>query len=439
MSKRCKMILYIITGSFILLIIGLLVKLFFFSGLFVPMLKVKGDKVMEVQVSETFQDPGFKARINFKDFSDQVHVKSNLDTKKLGTYTITYTADTYRKSVTRKVKVVDHKKPVISLQGPDMVRVFENGTYQEPGYQAKDNYDGDITTKVTIDNKVNIKKIGTYTITYHVQDSSGNKTQRSRKVQVCADPTSTKVYYNHDQYDNTAEEWWFRKSEDHKRTTAAKDEAWLKGYDTYFLGPEEKVIYLTFDEGGNDITYIKEIAEVLKENDVVATYFLTRNYIKDNPEFMNDLVKSGNVIGNHTWHHYDMTTLANAVSIDKFVSEITETEKTYMEVTGQPMQKIFRFPKGGSSERAMKIVQDLGYSTYNWSHAYYDFASDVSGMEALKTMMDHYHEGAIYLLHPSNKGNYDAMDTFIKNMKGKGYTFKTVDTIPEVKKNKTGN
>ena len=38
--------------------------------------------------------------------------------------------------------------------------------------------------------------------------------------------------------------------------------------------------------------------------------------------------------------------------------------------------------------------------------------------------------GAIYLLHPSNKGNYEAMDTFIKNMKDLGYDFKTVDTIP---------
>lgn len=87
------------------------------------------------------------------------------------------------------------------------------------------------------------------------------------------------------------------------------------------------MIYLTFDEGGNDITYIKQIADVLKKNNVQATYFLTRNYIKTEADFIRQLVKDGNVIGNHSWHHYDMTTLANAASIDTFVAEITETEK----------------------------------------------------------------------------------------------------------------
>ncbi|EFP60318.1 putative delta-lactam-biosynthetic de-N-acetylase [Erysipelotrichaceae bacterium 3_1_53] len=293
-----------------------------------------------------------------------------------------------------------------------------------------------MSKKVKCTGSVNMKKQGTYTLTYTVKDNSGNAASVQRSVQVCADPTATKLYYDHDSYDNTMEEWWFNKSKDHQRTTGAKDEKLLKKYDAYYQGPKEKVIYLTFDEGGNDITYIKQIADVLKKNNVQATYFLTRNYIKTEADFIRQLVKDGNVIGNHSWHHYDMTTLANAASIDTFVAEITETEKTYMEVTGQPMKKVFRFPKGGSSERAMKLVKDLGYSNYFWSHAYYDYASDVSGTEALKTMMDHYHEGAIYLLHPSNKGNYEAMDTFIKNMKELGYSFKTVDTIPADAKDK---
>ena len=286
-----------------------------------------------------------------------------------------------------------------------------------------------------VKNNVNLKKKGTYTIEYSVKDKSGNSTKAIRKVQVCDDPTSIKLYYNHDTYDNQMEEWWFRKSQDHKRTTGAKEESFLLKYNTYMQGPDEKVIYLTFDEGGNDITYIKQIAKVLKENNIQATYFLTLNYIRDNPEFIRELVQDGNLIGNHTWHHYDMTSLANANSVDKFVREISETEKTYMQVTGKSMEKVFRFPKGGSSERAMKMVSDLGYSTYNWSHAYYDYASDVSKDEALKTMMDHYHNGAIYLLHPSNKGNYEAMDTFIKNMIDLGYCFKTVQTIPQEIKN----
>ena len=207
----------------------------------------------------------------------------------------------------------------------------------------------------------------------------------------------------------------------------------LSKYNTCYLGPDEKVIYLTFDEGGNDITYIKEIADVLNKHNVKATFFLTRNYIKNEADFIRDLVKHGHVIGNHTWHHYDMTTLANSSKVDDFVKEITETSKTYMEVVGEPMKKIFRFPKGGASERTMKMVSDLGYKSFNWSHAYYDFASDVSKEEALKTLIDHYHNGAIYLLHPSNKGNYEAMDEFLTQMEKLGYRFDTVDHIQIIK------
>ena len=57
-------------------------------------------------------------------------------------------------------------------------------------------------------------------------------------------------------------------------------------------GRTRKVIYLTFDEGGNDITYIKQIADVLNENEVKATFFLTRNYIRDEADFVRDLVQS---------------------------------------------------------------------------------------------------------------------------------------------------
>lgn len=430
MSKKCKWTVYGIAAGIALVVLLVLIKVLFFSGLFIPLIELNGDKHMQVEVNSEFIDEGAKAHFRFSDYSDNIVVESDLDTGKLGTYTIRYTFEKYQKSVERTVEVVDTTAPDIQLNGTQTMRVFENTTFEEPGYQAMDNYDGDVSAQVSVDtSQLDMKKQGSYTITYQVNDASGNSAEITRTVEVCQDPTATKVYYNHDDYDNKAEEWWFDKSENHARTTACRDNDFLAQYDAYYMGKDEKVIYLTFDEGGNDITYIHEIADVLNENDVQATFFLTRNYIKDNAAFMNDLVAHGHVIGNHTWHHYDMATLANAQDIDKFVLEITETEKTYMQVTGQTMKKVFRFPKGGMSERALKITQDLGYRNFFWSHAYYDYASDVSKEEALKTLMDHYHNGAIYLLHPSNKGNYLAMDDFIKNMKDLGYTFATVDTI----------
>src|SRR5699024_3042105 len=102
-------------------------------------------------------------------------------------------------------------------------------------------------------------------------------------------PLNTKLSYHHDMFDNTMFEWWFNKSKDHQRTSGAKSEEWLQSYAAYYQGKDEKVLYLSFDEGGNDVTYIKEIADVLNENDVKATFFLTQNYIRDESEFINEL------------------------------------------------------------------------------------------------------------------------------------------------------
>ena len=71
------------------------------------------------------------------------------------------------KTVKRKVKVVDTTNPVITLQG-DEVTIYQNDTYNEPGYTATDNYDKDLTSKVKTTNNIDNKKLGTYEVTYSV-------------------------------------------------------------------------------------------------------------------------------------------------------------------------------------------------------------------------------------------------------------------------------
>ena len=286
MSKRFKLILYSCLCGIGLVILAFLIKLLFFNGLFVPLLELKGENVMEVEVHTNFQDPGVKARYRFSDYSEQITVEQDVNLEELGTYTITYSLDNYKKEVKRTVKVVDKISPNINLTQGNLIRIFEGEEYEEPGYEVKDNVDHDLADQVKIEGKVDTAKTGTYILTYIVEDKSGNIQKVQRQVEVCKDPTNTKVYYNHDSYDNEMEEWWFRKSEDHQRTTGALDEEYLKKYASFMQGPEEKVIYLTFDEGGSEITYIKEIAEILKKHNVTATYFLTRNYIKSEAEFI---------------------------------------------------------------------------------------------------------------------------------------------------------
>ncbi len=429
MSRRCRIIVYAILTCIAAGVSALVIKLLFFSGLFVPTLELIGDARIEINMNETYHDPGASSSFRFMDNSDHIVIDNQVDTGTLGTYQVIYRLDNADQEVIREVVVRDGKKPDLRLKGEAKMTLFIGESFEEPGYQAYDNCDGDISDQVKVNADIDYNKTGTYQVTYRVSDSHGNEASAVRTVHLLENPLNTKLAYHHDMFDNTMFEWWFNKSENHERNSAAKSAQWLASYAAYYQGEDEKVLYLSFDEGGNDITYIKEIADVLNAHDVKATFFLTRNYIRDESDFVKSLVDAGHVIGNHTWHHYDMTTLANEASIDAFVEELTQEEKTYLEVIGEPMPKLFRFPRGGCSERALKLVHDLGYRTFFWSHAYYDYGSDVSKQEALETLLAHYHNGAIYLLHPSNKGNYEALGEFISEMKRLGYRFDTLDHI----------
>lgn len=202
----------------------------------------------------------------------------------------------------------------------------------------------------------------------------------------------------------------------------------LKKYNAYSMGPDKKVIYLTFDEGGIS-SYLPQIVDILDKNNVKGTFFLCKNYIKTNKELMLRLINNGHSIGNHTANHMSMPNLANKENFQKYLDEIISVEETFREVTGRNMDKIYREPRGEYSLRSLSIIKDLGYSTYFWSSAYKDWDDSLTKEEALNAMIERVHNGAIFLLHPTSKGNYLALDEFIIKMKNEGYTFDLVKNI----------
>lgn len=78
----------------------------------------------------------------------------------------------------------DKEKPTIKLKGDSTVTITLNSKYEEKGATATDNVDGDLTSKIEISGTVDVKKVGTYTITYKVKDKAGNEATVTRKVVV---------------------------------------------------------------------------------------------------------------------------------------------------------------------------------------------------------------------------------------------------------------
>lgn len=155
----------------------------------VPKIKLVGDSELRLNINDKYDEPGVEAVLNDKDISKRVKVDGKVDTSKVGKYEVTYSVtndkNEHKRSVKRTIIIIDNVEPVITLKGSKEYFVGVGKTYDDPGYVAIDNVDGNITNKVKVDSDgVKTNLIGSYNVTYTVSDSSGNKTKVTRVVRV---------------------------------------------------------------------------------------------------------------------------------------------------------------------------------------------------------------------------------------------------------------
>jgi peptidoglycan-N-acetylmuramic acid deacetylase len=202
----------------------------------------------------------------------------------------------------------------------------------------------------------------------------------------------------------------------------------LSAYGAAYLGDTGKpVIYLTFDAGYENGCTAK-ILDVLKAHHVTAAFFVVGNYIAQNPELVRRMVDEGHIVGNHTYHHCDMSKLSDQASFEK---ELTSLEDLYRETTGQKMQKFYRPPQGIYSEDNLKMAQALGYHTVFWSLAYVDWLQDdqPTSEEAFDKLIPRIHNGAIVLLHSTSQTNAEILDALLTRWEDLGYSFGTLNDL----------
>lgn len=150
-------------------------------------------------------------------------------------------------------------------------------------------------------------------------------------------------------------EWGIKRNDNHKQPDLGSlnkkiiDEA--KGI--AMGNSESKKVYLTFDEG-YEAGYTQKILEVLKQNEVKATFFITAHYVNSKPELVQKMIEEGHIIGNHTVNHKSMPSL----TLEQIKSEVMNLHTAIYEKFGYEM-KYIRPPKGEYSEKSVGYCNTL--------------------------------------------------------------------------------
>lgn len=141
-----------------------------------------GDTNLSVEAGASFTDPGVTVLTGFENMYT-VSVKTPLDTSVVGTGQVTYEAkdrdDQVVYEFTRDVEVVDTTAPTLELN-PSVDTVYVGSTHTDGGVDVTDVQ----ATTTTVDSQVDTSQEGTYSITYTVEDASGNQSVIEKRVSV---------------------------------------------------------------------------------------------------------------------------------------------------------------------------------------------------------------------------------------------------------------
>lgn len=394
----------------------------------------------------------------FKCHSIDVSLYNNVDTSKLGDYEVIYSVahGKNKKDIVRKVTVVDRVDPVI--KSSDSLSLCPNSNNYDIDYSATDNYDGDITDKVS-------KDVFDDKLILSVSDSSNNNVSKVIDLKR-EDITLPSISLNGDEtvyipvgtdfadpgysaYDNCDGDITdkvsvsgnvgnssgnysinYSVSDDHGNTFSLKRN--IVVYSPNNNG--NKVIYLTFDDGPSQ--YTGELLDVLSKYNVKATFFVTgrnSNYF----HYIKRAYDEGHTIGLHTYsHNYSLV----YSSIDAYFSDLNSINEIVREQTGS-YSNIIRFPGGSSNtvsrnytvgimSQLSSLVESKGYKYFDWNVSSGDASSVILDSSSYaQNVINGLGNGSYYVVlqHDTNVNSIRAVSKIIEYGLSHGYSFRAID------------
>ena len=346
-----------------------------------PVIELVADPEHFTSPVAQYEEEGFTAIDNYDgDITDQV-IREEKDG------IVTYTVSDSSGNETRVERIIVYKDvvpPTITLTKGDTIRVLVGSTFEDPGYSASDDVDGDITTSVTSSGSVNTSIVGNNVITYTVSDSSGNKTSVERTVTVCQSLS-------------------------------------------------DKTVYLTFDDGPGPHT--ERLLDILDKYGVKVTFFVT-NQFPDYQHMIGEAHRRGHTIALHTYSH-DYASIYSSESA--YYNDLNKMKEICVNQTGVA-PTIVRFPGGTnntvSSRYCSGIMSTLasslpsnGYNYTDWNVSSGDAGGTTSASQVASNVIAGISNKNIsnVLQHDIKGFSVDAVEEIIKWGQNNGYTFLPLD------------
>lgn len=371
----------------------------------------------------------------------------------------------YKNQPNKTVKNTNNSAPVITLLGEGTLEMCPNDPYDEPGYNAVDEIDGDITDSVKILEKSN-------EILYYVENSNKVNTTIKRKV-IRKDSDTPKIellgnqvmtlyigssfiepgYTASDNCDgditqnveisgevDTNKEGSYTLKYTVKDSSGNEDIIYryidiLKESDTNI-----KTIYLTFDDGPSNTTV--KILDILKKENVKATFFLI-NANEKYDKYIKRAFEEGHTIGLHSYSHKYNDIYESEKS---YFNDLYLIEEKVVNIIGVK-PNIIRFPGGTSNtiakrdlmKQLVQEVEDEGYIYFDWNIASND-TSNISSNTIYKRIVSqlkkYNYTHNVILMHDfaNNNKTVKALEKIIEYGKKEGYRFeKITEWTPQIK------
>jgi len=426
-------------------------------------ISLNGDKFVTIALNEEYVELGATNTFNSDKY---IYISGEVDNTKVGSYKIEYRTNFFGFNINRYryIDVVDREAPIIELVGDSEVVLCPKAKYNEDGYSAYDNYDGDLTSDVFVEYKED-------KVVYSVVDKGKNSFKIYRKLKrIDNEAPSVKLNgaltYNlilGSKFDDPGYKVSDNCDNDVKVTVSGKvDTSKIGTYELVYKAVDDNgniatskryvkvseksnhtgVIYLTFDDGPS-ASSTPRVLDILKEKGVKATFFVI-NHDSSLDYLIKRAYDEGHTIALHSYTHSYSKIYS---SKGAFYEDLDLISAKVERITGEKSM-IMRFPGGASNTVSKKykkgIMTELTKEVIEKGYHYFDWnvsSGDAGGAKNSRDVYNNVVNGLrknrnnIVLMHDfSNSKTVGALEDIIDYGLANGYRFDKIDmTTPMVR------